>query len=49
VIEGKIIEHVREFKYVGGKISDFRNVMLYKLQTYVRKNGIVGKAFSVNK
>jgi hypothetical protein len=41
MIEGKIIEQVSEFNYVGSKISEYKKGMEYKLQTYNGINGII--------
>jgi hypothetical protein len=41
MIDGKIIEQVTEFNYLGSKISEYMKDMEYKLQTYNRINGII--------
>jgi len=41
MIEGKIIEKVTEFDYLGNKISEYKKDMEYKLQTYNRISGII--------
>jgi hypothetical protein len=45
VIEGKIIEQVTEFTYQGNKISEYKEDIENKLQTYSRINGIIKRNF----
>jgi hypothetical protein len=45
MIDGKIIEQVTEFNYLGSKISECKKDMEYKLQTYTRMNGIIKRNF----
>jgi hypothetical protein len=41
VINGKIIEQITEYKYLGNRISEFHRDIEYKLQTYNIMNGII--------
>jgi hypothetical protein len=41
MIDGRIIEQVTEFNYLGSKISEYKKDVEYKLQTYNRINGII--------
>jgi hypothetical protein len=41
MIDGKIIEQVIEFNYLGSKISEYKKDVQYKLQTYNRINGVI--------
>jgi hypothetical protein len=43
--DGKIIEQVTEFNYLGSKISEYNTDMEYKLQTCNRINGIIKRNF----
>jgi hypothetical protein len=45
MIDGKIIDQVTEFNYVGSKISEYKKDMEYKLQTYNRINGVIKRNF----
>jgi hypothetical protein len=45
MIDGKIIEQVTEFNYLGSKISECKKDVEYKLQTYNRINGIIKRNF----
>jgi hypothetical protein len=45
VTEGIITEQVIEFNYPGNKISEYKEDMEYKLQTYNRINGIIKRNF----
>jgi hypothetical protein len=45
VIEGKIIEQVTLFKYLGNKISEYNKDMEYRLQAYNVIYGIMKRNF----
>ena len=45
VINDNIIEQVREFKYLGYCISEYRRDLEDKLQTYNKINGVIRRHF----
>jgi hypothetical protein len=44
-IDGKIIERVTEFRYLGNRISEFHKDIEYKLQAYNRTYGTIKRNF----
>ena len=45
VINGNIIEHVTDFKYLGYRISEYGSDLEDKLQTYNKINGDIRRHF----
>jgi hypothetical protein len=45
MIEGKIIENITEFKYLGNKISEYKKDVEFKLQTYNGINGVIKEKY----
>jgi hypothetical protein len=49
VIEGKTTEQIMDLKYSGNGISEFKNDIEHKLQTYSRINAIIKTNFGKKK
>ena len=45
VINDNIIKQVRDFKYLGYRISEYKSDLEDKLQTYNKINGTTGRQF----
>ena len=49
VINDNIIEYVAEFKYLGHFLSEYKNDLEDKLQTYNKINGAIGRHYGKKK